>query len=120
VDEPWTLIDPQTLEVIVPEPALEADWTALDDLPKPRSSKAEAAPGEPGRYRLASWYVWVDPESPFGKAQQAAEVLSSVAVAPSELPATFDRLSDVLERVPVKTLWMHWLDQLDRDFGRRR
>ena len=118
VDEPRPLIDPERLELVVPEPALEIDLHSLEELAEPRPSKAEAPRVGPGRYGLHTWYIWNEQPEP-GPAERALGVLSAVVVPKSELAAAFDRLSRVFEQLPIPALWMKWLDQLAGELERR-
>ena len=62
-DTPWALVDPTRAEVVVPEPSLEVDWSALDRLDSLAGVPARADPPvEPGRYPLVGWAFWVGAE----------------------------------------------------------
>jgi hypothetical protein len=75
VDLPWAVVDPDRAEVVVPEPALDVDWTALDALAL-LGDRADPAV-EPGRYPLAGWAFWVGPDD-VGPLSRAQAVLRGV------------------------------------------
>ena len=59
-DTPWALVDPTRGEVVVPEPSLEVDWSALDRLdPLVGGRSRPDPPVEAGRYPLVGWAFWV-------------------------------------------------------------
>jgi len=59
-DTPWALVDPTRAEVVVPEPSLQLDWSALDRLDTLTGGRVRPDPPvEPGRYPLVGWAFWV-------------------------------------------------------------
>jgi hypothetical protein len=59
-DTPWALVDPARAEVVVPEPSLDIDWSALDPLDMLAGGRGRPDPPvAPGRYPLVGWAFWV-------------------------------------------------------------
>jgi hypothetical protein len=55
-DTPWALVDSARREVIVPEPALDVDWSALDGLDALTAGRDRPDPSvPPGRYPITGW-----------------------------------------------------------------
>ena len=75
VDQPWAALDIETGELVVDEPALGIDRSALAELsevvPRPRRPDP---PVRPGRYRLAGWGFGLGHahEGPISRAQAVA------------------------------------------------
>jgi hypothetical protein len=85
VDAPAALVDTERVEVVVREPALEVDWSALDVLEGlvPRSGPADVPPPA-GRYRLLGWGMLIEGREP--GPIDAALAVASAAQALSDLP----------------------------------
>lgn len=62
VDEPFVLVDPAVGALVVPEPALPVDWSALGRIETVVGGQHRAeAPAPPGRYQISRWtYVLSD------------------------------------------------------------
>jgi len=109
VDRPWVAIDPATGELVVPEPTLDIDRSALDGLdelvPPPRRADPPVAPG---RYRIVGWG--------FGRGETDAGPLSTasaVVCAVDEVlnlkrvgaQRVLDGLTDTLRGAKKVALW---------------
>lgn len=58
VDRPYSTIDPDRLELVVPEPRMQLDEAALAAVREPASNRSELPAVEPGRYPLRAWTLW--------------------------------------------------------------
>lgn len=77
-DTPWALVDPTRAEVVVPEPSLAVDWSALDTLDELAGARDRVDPPvEPGRYPLVGWAFWLGAAraGPLSRAQAVVQAL---------------------------------------------
>ena len=77
-DTPWALVDPARAEVVVPEPSLDVDWSALEALDSLTGGRDRPDPPvEPGRYPLVGWAFWLgaDRAGPLSRAQALVQAL---------------------------------------------
>ena len=95
-DLPWALMDTDRGEVVVPEPALDIDWSALDGLDElvPGGGPADGPP-PPGRYPLVGWGMLIEGREP-GPLDAALAVVTA-AQSLNEPPGA--GADDVLRRV---------------------
>jgi hypothetical protein len=101
VDTPVVLIDVDRNEVVVPAPALEADWSALDDLvrltPFVRPDPVVTA----GRYALRRWAFFGDANI---SRAQAVALASRIAADHDGVQAMLEALAQVIRRTPVASV----------------
>ena len=104
VDHPWSTLDLDTAELVIPPPILTIDdgWEA--EISAGRTQREPAAVG-PGRYPLTGWGVYSAEERVMSRAAGVAAVAVTV-LNPSELGArkTLQWLLDLAEAVPVTGL----------------
>jgi hypothetical protein len=95
-DTPWALVDAARAEVVVPEPSLEVDWSALDRLDPPAGGRARPDPPvEPGRYPLVGWAFRVAPDVT-GRLSRAQAVMHAMQLTIGAIDADGGR--DDLQR----------------------
>ncbi|MDQ4070652.1 MAG: hypothetical protein M3203_14445 [Actinomycetota bacterium] len=105
VDRPWTCVDVTTGELVVPEPDLTVDRSALDQLPS--GGRGERAV-PPGRYPVVGWGFGVgrEEQGPISRALALTLAGSRLLDRPPAGPQhTLDRLAGVLGRVQPVALW---------------
>ncbi|MGH2572525.1 MAG: PqqD family peptide modification chaperone [Actinomycetota bacterium] len=108
VDEPYASIDPELLELVVPEPRVQLDELALAAVEEPKPSRSELPRVKPGRYPLRAWTLWesAEPEAELTRARAVAASLSSVFIGPDAFDSVLPQLGRVLERVsPVRLVF---------------
>jgi hypothetical protein len=114
-DTPWALVDPTRAEVVVPDPSLEVDWSALDRLDTLTGGRARPDPPvEPGRYPLVGWAFWVgaDVTGRLSRAQAVMHALQLTIGAIDEgqeredLQRALDGLASVVREIePAAIAW---------------
>lgn len=55
IDIPWLLVDSKRMEVVVPEPRLDVDWSQFDRVDELLGPAPADPPVPPGRYPLTGW-----------------------------------------------------------------
>jgi hypothetical protein len=108
VDAPEVAIDPERVEVVVTEPALEVDLGEWD-LGTTGPVGIEPAPIEAGRYPLVGWALFQSSDSPMwggvSRAQATVAAAGSVISAPGIPRArVIDELGRLFGRVSVHAL----------------
>src|SRR5712691_1824918 len=114
-DTPWALVDAARAEVVVPEPSLEVDWSALDRLDALAGGRVRPDPPvEPGRYPLVGWAFWVAPDVT-GRLSRAQAVMHAMqltigAIDPDggrdDLQRALDGLASVVREIePAAVAW---------------
>jgi hypothetical protein len=109
-DTPWALLDPARGEVIVPEPSLEVDWSALDGLDALTAGRDRPDPSvPPGRYPIAGWAFRVKPEQA-GRLSRAQAVMQALQMTIGSLERgaqrALDDLVSIVRRVePAGIAW---------------
>jgi thiol-disulfide isomerase/thioredoxin len=101
VDQPYSTIDPDRLELVVPAPRVKVDEAALADVSEPAPSRSEQPRVEPGRYPLRAWTVWETEEMdvPLSRAKAVAASLPSIMANPGDLEALLPQLGSLVERI---------------------
>ena len=101
VDEPYSRVDPERLELVVSEPLVRVDESALAALPEPGKSRSELPRVEPGRYPLRAWTVWEtsEPDRELTRARAVAASLPSVIAGLGGLDDLLPQLGSLLERI---------------------
>ncbi len=95
-DTPWALVDPARAEVVVPEPGLEVDWSALGRLDAVVGVRGRPDPPvEPGRYPLVGWAFWVGAEVT-GRLSRAQAVMHALQLTIGAIDGDGGR--DVVQR----------------------
>jgi thiol-disulfide isomerase/thioredoxin len=114
VDQPYSIIDPDRLELVVPEPRVKVDGAALADIAESAPSRSEPAPVEPGRYPLRAWTVWEtdDIEGPLTRARAVAAGLPSIMSNPGDLEALLLQLGSLVERISPISLAFNTPEEL--------
>jgi thiol-disulfide isomerase/thioredoxin len=114
VDQPFTTIDPDRLELVVPEPRVKVDEAALADISEPAPSRSEQPRVEPGRYPLRAWTVWETDEidGPLSRARAVAGSLPSIMSKPEDVEALLPQLGSLLERISPVPLVFSTPDEL--------
>lgn len=114
VDEPFSTIDSDRLELVVPEPRVQVDHAALAGLPEPAPSRSELLRVEPGRYPLRAWTMWEtdELEGQFSRARAVAGSLPSVLSKPENLEAILPQLGSLLERISPVPLFFTTPEEL--------
>jgi hypothetical protein len=114
VDQPFTSIDPDRLELVVPEPRVKVDEAALAEISEPAPSRSEQPRVEPGRYPLRAWTVWETDEmdGPLSRARAVAASLPSIMSQPEDLETLLPQLSSLLERISPIPLAFSTADEL--------
>lgn len=106
VDEPYATIDPERLELVVPQPRVHLDEASLAAVAEPAPSRSELPRVEPGRYPLRAWTLSADPEAELTRARAVAASLPSVISGLGTLDSLVPELGSVLERVsPVRLVF---------------
>jgi len=115
VDTPWALVDAARAEVVVPEPSLEVDWSALDRLDALAGGRVRPDPPvEPGRYPLVGWAFWVAPDVT-GRLSRAQAVMHAMQLTigaidadgrRDDLQRALDGLASVVREIePAAVAW---------------
>lgn len=101
VDQPYSTIDPERLELVVPEPRVQVDEAALAEVPEQAPSRSELPQVEPGRYPLRAWTLWEtdDLEGQFSRARAVAASLPSVMSKPENLEGLLSQLGRLVEAI---------------------
>ncbi|HEY3210168.1 MAG TPA: PqqD family peptide modification chaperone [Actinomycetota bacterium] len=101
VDEPFSTIDLERLELVVPEPRVQLDQAALAGVLEPAQSRSELPRVEPGRYPLRAWTLWEtdELEGQFSRARAVAASLPSVISDPDDLDDLLPQLGRLVERI---------------------
>ncbi len=107
VDQPYAFVDASRGELVVRAPDLTLDLSVLDQVAEPNPSRSEPPRVDAGRYPLRTWAMW-DSGTPDARqltpAEALTQALSSLAVAPSRLPAAADLLDTLLAARPPALL----------------
>ncbi len=114
-DTPWALVDAARAEVVVPEPSLEVDWSALDRLDALAGGRVRPDPPvEPGRYPLVGWAFWVAPDVT-GRLSRAQAVMHAMQLTigaidadggRDDLQRALDGLASVVREIePAAVAW---------------
>ncbi len=112
VDRPWSCVDVTTGELVVPEPDLSVDRSALDQLG--RGSRGDGAVA-PGRYPVVGWAFGAGPDAqgPMSRALAVSlaggRILDRHTLDPQ---ARLDRLAALLGRLEPVGVWAERLDGL--------
>lgn len=109
-DTPWALVDPERAEVVVPEPSLTVDWSALEALDTAVATPRRADPPVPaGRYPLSGWAFWVgtDHAGPLSRAHAVMLATQlAIGVEPDTVQSVLDGLAAVARTVePAGISW---------------
>ena len=114
VDQPFSTIDPDRLELVVPEPRVEVDEGALAEISEPTPSRSEQPRVEPGCYPLRAWTVWETEEvdAPLTRAKAVAASLPSIIANPEDLEALLPQLGSLVERISPIPLVFDTPDEL--------
>ena len=104
VDRPWSTLDLDTAELVVPPPMLSVDGGWEDEIGVGQSQREPAAVG-PGRYPLAGWGVFSEEKGVMTPAAGVAAAAGTV-INPSEFGVgeTLQWLLDLAGDVPVTGL----------------
>jgi thiol-disulfide isomerase/thioredoxin len=102
-DEPLARIDLERLELVVPEPLLPFDSTALEALAEPAPGRSELPAIEPGRYRLRSWGINSDEEL-VTRAQALSDTWGALQAGQGDIEELVDKLANLFARVPLAPL----------------
>lgn len=108
-DVPFPVIDLDSAEIVIPEPAVPHDPAVVAELDGPLASRSELAPVLPGRYPLLGWGVLHPAEAPvtrFSPAEAAAATLSFTEDA-DDPGGRLRLLGDLFGRVEGFGLWYH-------------
>ncbi len=103
VDEPSALVDPVRRELVVVEPALDLDLSALGELVEPPPSRSEPPPVSAGRYPLRAWAMWdsgIPDARQLTPAEALTQALSTLVVPPARLLTAADLVADLLAAAP--------------------
>jgi len=103
VDMPVALIDPVIGDLVVPQPRVEIDETALDIAPEPVLGPGEGAWVAPGRYPLVAWALGPTPDraETFTAAGAVATAWTLCVNPPGSPEATMTVLDNLFHRVPA-------------------
>jgi hypothetical protein len=101
VDQSGSIIDPERLELVVPEPTVQVNEIALARIPEPGASRSELPRVEPGRYPLRAWAMSEgdDYDGPLSRARAVAASLPTVKGKPEELDSMLQQIGALIERV---------------------
>lgn len=105
-DHPQALIDPVTVELVVPQPRLQLDPKVLGELGELPQSRSELPPLEPGRYPLRAW-SFEHPSEPMERVSRAgaiAALLPYVEASPDRLSDLIGDLGGLTEKIEVVPL----------------
>lgn len=107
IDDSFILMDWKSHEVVVPEPFLEIDWSALDRLDKILPGGRPDPPVPPGRYPLIGWAFFAHGEERLTRGQALAlGVRSTFGDEALGMQPTLDALADVMRNIePVSVAW---------------
>jgi hypothetical protein len=116
IDAPTLHLEPETGQVIVPEPALTVDAEALADYEREHPPPGrELAPVLPGRYPIMAWALVTgeDRVGPVGRAQGVAAAARQVANA-DDLGAqqTLNVVVGALAQIPISGIWWNEYGEL--------
>jgi hypothetical protein len=115
VDEPFILVDPVAGTLVVPEPALPVDWSALGRIETVVGGqrRAEAA-APPGRYRISRWTYILAEERPEPLPPARGVLWGALLASPLTPVSRADAvrtLAALAERVrPTAATWQHVAD----------
>jgi peroxiredoxin len=114
VDAPYTLIDPERLELVVPEPRVQLDQAALASIQDPAPTRSELPAAEPGRYPLRAWTLqeMMEPDGQMTRARAVAGSLPSVIGEQTDVGEVIPQLGRLLERVSPVPLVFGSAEQL--------
>jgi hypothetical protein len=103
VDMPWTLLDPMTAEVVVPEPESTGLPIAHDAFARLAAAAPRSDPFVPtGRYRLRSW-VFLGDATPFSRARAVAHAMP-LTTSRNGVQATLDALAEIMRTITPATI----------------
>jgi hypothetical protein len=111
-DTPWAHVDPERAEVVIPEPALDIDWSALDTIDRVVAGpRREDPPVPPGRYPRRGWAFPVAAEHT-GRLSRAHAVTLATQLVIGLEPGTMQRALDDLAAVlrVVDATGLTWRD----------
>jgi hypothetical protein len=113
VDVPQVLLDTDTAELVVPEPAIPHDDAVIAELDATAKLGNELPRARPGRYPLRAWFMVREPEQVgrLSRAVATTTVLPSI-VEPDDLRVEVERLATLFEAVDPQGVWYHGLDEL--------
>lgn len=106
-DEPHSLVDFTTGELVIPDPTIELAPDVLVELDELRSSRSELPPMEPGRYRLGACAVEQDPAQPADQLTRAgavAALLPAVEGSPDQVRELIAAVGQLAERTRMVAL----------------
>jgi thiol-disulfide isomerase/thioredoxin len=115
VDQPYAIIDPERLELIVPEPRVRLDEAALAALEEPAPTRSELPRVEPGRYPLLAWTLeedQLDGDGALTRARAVAATLPSVLGDLEALDDLLPQLGSLLGRISPVPLVFSTADEL--------
>ena len=101
-DAPGALVDPATVELVIPQPTIQAAPDLLSQLGEVPSSRSELPPVEPGRYRLGAWGFEQDQPSQherLSRANAIAGLLPAVEGSPDRLGHLIEHLGRVVQQI---------------------
>ena len=106
-DEPHALIDPDSLELVIPEPQIEIAQEVLAELSEPAPSRTELPPMPQGRYRLSVWTFDAEPSRLSAtptRASAVAGILPAVIGSSEELGELIAAVGRIVEETPAVPL----------------
>jgi thiol-disulfide isomerase/thioredoxin len=98
VDTPYAVIDPDSVELVVPAPSIVADPGVLSELAEPSLGRSELPAVEPGRYPLRAWALAHNADRPPSRGQNVAAAVSAVFDV-EDLGAFVPTFSELLDRL---------------------
>jgi hypothetical protein len=102
VDTPTTLVDAERSELVVPEPALDIDWSAF----QPDGSDRDGVV-QPGRYPIAGWAFFTDTASPEVVTRARAVAIAAQFVTNIDalgVQTSLDRIAGVVRTIEPTAL----------------
>ncbi len=111
VDRPWSCLDVTTGELVVPEPHLSVERSALEELGRGSRDAAVA----PGRYPVVGWAFGAGQEAQGPMSRALALTFAGARLLdgpPLDPQAALDRLAAVLGRLHPAGVWAERLEGL--------
>ena len=104
LDAPWAIVDLATCELVVPEPDLVVNRSALAEIVDAAPAGRRSPPVDPGRYPIAAW-LFTDPDAALDTSlSRASATVRALSILPPPTPippAALDGLGGLFARVPA-------------------